>query len=138
MAEDFGTYPHVIFNVPGGRIDIPNQGAGIRYAPGWDGWHNDMAVFPLTDPEEPSPARQLVAPLGAQRYQIFRGSGEVGRQFTFVGYGGTGTGATGWQYSEEPAPRRVGSNRFDDDWTLFHQGGPVNLPQRIVRGRPRR
>src|SRR5207248_4721655 len=53
---------------------------------------------------------------------------------TFVGYGGTGTGATGWQYSEEPAPRRVGSNRFDDDWTLFHQGGPVNLPQYAAPG----
>jgi hypothetical protein len=78
--------------------------ANITIHPAWGGNSNisagnDLAIFTLTDPDDPAPDRRLVAPFGAQRYPLFTGS-VTGETFTVVGYGETGTGATGQQANE--------------------------------------
>src|SRR5262249_41948091 len=79
---------------------------------------SDIAILRLTDQERgfEQPNRQLVAPFGAQRYQLYDGLDEVGQTFTIVGYGVAGTGATG--VSPDPASagtKRWGKNRWDAD-----------------------
>ena len=78
--------------------------ANITVHPAWGGNDNisagnDLAIFTLTDPNDPAPDRRLVAPFGAQRYPLFTGD-VTGETFTVVGYGETGTGATGQQSNE--------------------------------------
>jgi secreted trypsin-like serine protease len=47
--------------------------------------NNDLALVWLTD----------TAPMDANRYDIYRGSDEIGQSFTMVGYGKTGTESAG-------------------------------------------
>ena len=56
------------------------------------------------------------APVGAERYQLYRTADELGKSFTLVGYGKPGTGATGTLsgYSGEPI-RQKATNVFDAD-----------------------
>lgn len=54
-------------------------------------------------------------PLGANRYDIYRDSNEMGQDFTLVGYGQLGTGATGAVTSNTAALRVQAHNTFDAD-----------------------
>lgn len=65
--------------------------------------------------------RNIIAPFGAQRYSLFTGN-PVGREYTMVGYGQTGVGASGAQ-NGTAGIKRSGMNRFD-----FAQNGdgPTN------------
>jgi secreted trypsin-like serine protease len=61
------------------------------------------------------------APLGAERYGIYREADEVGQQITVVGYGRNGTGSTGaTSNGDTPPPRLKAANRFDADAALLN------------------
>jgi hypothetical protein len=63
------------------------------------GQGNDLSIFRLTDQVAPAVNRRLIAPFGAQGYNLFTGN-PIGQNFTVVGYGETGTGNTGQQTNE--------------------------------------
>jgi hypothetical protein len=68
--------------------------------------NNDLAIVWLASS----------ATLVAQRYNLYRGSDEVGQTFNFAGYGQPGTGATGEMSSYSGKPlRQKASNQFDAD-----------------------
>jgi hypothetical protein len=127
-------------NVP---ITVP--AAHITVHPNWNGNAlngNDLAVLRLTDqaPGFQSPDRHVVAPFGAQRYGLYTGSDELGQTFTVVGYGRTGTGATG--YSGAAGTKRAGQNRWDADanvhrnevQVVFISGSPTGGTFRLSFG----
>lgn len=83
---------------------IANTTTNVSIPPAWNGnWMaNDVAIIRL-------PA---LAPLGAQRYDLFRsGNGnEVGQTFTIAGYGNTGTGVDPDGSGPALAGHRPGTN----------------------------
>jgi hypothetical protein len=108
----------VTFDLPGRSIDMVVPADAISVHPGWQGRTvfdvgNDLAVLTL-------PALAPSGPMGtgAERYQLYRNSDEVGQVFEFVGYGRTGTGTTGGQ-AGTAGTKRSGQNRFDADASLL-------------------
>src|SRR5262245_8080503 len=92
----------VQFDLPGGPITIRDIPAtNITLHPAWDGDEPDMAVIHLP----------VVAPAGAERYDIYRGHDEGGKVMTVAGYGATGTGTTGEDGTF--GKKRCGLNRYD-------------------------
>ncbi len=81
---------------------------------------NDIALLPLPDPVTPKPDRVMVAPFGAERHGLYAGTDELGKEFTAVGYGRTGTGYSGGNAGTSGA-KRVGHNTFDADAALLAQ-----------------
>jgi len=83
---------------------------------------DDIAINPAYDPDNDNNDLALVwlsesAPEDADRYSIYRESDEIGKSFTMVGYGMSGTGTTGAiinNYSADPV-RWKAENRFDAD-----------------------
>ena len=68
--------------------------------------NNDLAIVWLSIP----------ASVGANRYNIYRSSDEIGQSFTILGYGQTGLGSTGATGNDTSSPIRLkASNRFDTD-----------------------
>ena len=127
------TAAHVLCDAAGNLIatsiliDFPNPagGAAIEYTctqayilPGFNGNPltngHDLAIVTL-----PSQA-----PASAERYQIYTGS-PVGQDFTFVGYGETGTGALG-ETAGTWGTERIGSNQWVADATVLG-GAPDGL-----------
>ncbi len=94
-------------------ITVPQ--ADYRIHSGWNGTAgagNDVALLLLPELAPSGPGD-----MGADRYDIYRTSDEVGNIFTFVGYGATGTGASGHDGSF--GTKRLGQNRIDalSAWT---------------------
>lgn len=79
--------------------------------PGYDeDSNNDLAIVWLQRP----------APLLADRYTIYRSADEIGQSFEFVGYGASGSGASGWQERDSAASQRLRAmNTFDADAALL-------------------
>jgi hypothetical protein len=76
----------------------------------------DIALWKLVDPVNQQPNRLLVAPFGAQQYQLYTATNEVSNpqtQVTIVGYGRTGVGATGDQGAASGGTKRMGQNAID-------------------------
>ena len=68
--------------------------------------NNDMAIVWLNGH----------APVGAERYDLYRDSNEIGQTMTMVGYGVPGTGAAGISTNYSAAPiRQIAYNQFDAD-----------------------
>lgn len=67
---------------------------------------NDLAIIWLPQ----------AAPVLAERYELYREGDEVGKAFTLVGYGQSGTGNTGFQ-ENTGGVRLTAQNRFDADAT---------------------
>lgn len=91
---------------------------------------NDIAIYRLTD-QEPGfeqADRLLVAPFGAQPFELYKGTNEVGQTFALVGYGLTGTGTAG-AGPGTVGTKRSGSNRFDADGSIYR-----SEVQRVVFG----
>jgi hypothetical protein len=86
-----GVLVPISFTVPANQV-IVHPGWGGN---GMIGGGNDLAVIPLVDQINPVANRHEIAPFAAQRYAIYGGQDEVTKEFTVVGYGETGTGATG-------------------------------------------
>jgi len=87
--------PHdVRFEVVGGDEHVMVNGTQITMHPNYPGFPSaeyDLAVMRLTD----ASGRHVIAPVTAQRYDIYRNRDEVGKVVQFLGYGGRGTGETG-------------------------------------------
>ncbi len=81
--------------------------AKILAHPSYDSQSNhDLALVWLSAP----------APSAADRYGLYRDSNEIGRAFTLVGFGKTGTGQTGITSNESSPPIRLkAENQFDAD-----------------------
>jgi hypothetical protein len=97
-------------------INVPkNVIGGAQYQvqhSAFAGFLNDIGLLVLTDQVNSAPDRLLVAPYTAQQYTLYNGNpAEVSQQFTMVGYGDTGTGATG--SNQAGGTKRAGQNRFD-------------------------
>ncbi|MCL2623576.1 MAG: trypsin-like serine protease, partial [Planctomycetaceae bacterium] len=128
------TAAHVVFDDAGSPI--PAQDITVRFdtASGSE-WYNvsqnyvhptytgvyaeevDLAVLTL----------ERLAPLTAQRYDIYRGGDELGSVVTLVGYGRTGTGWTGNVIQD--GLKRSGQNRYEAYGTILD---PVNNPNTLV------
>lgn len=114
------------FDLPSGRISIVVRYSAsldtIEFHPSWTGFTtdgNDVAVMAIPDQDNLNAAnRFMIAPLGADRYLMYPLSNEIGKSFTVVGYGATGTGATG-QQSTVDGLKRVADNEFGADGTGF-------------------
>jgi len=87
--------PRVPLVVPAGNIRVRED-----FNPGT--LLNDIAILELP----------TFAPVEADRYQIYRGSNEIGQAFTIVGYGRVGTGVTGELPNLEGIKHKA-SNRYD-------------------------
>jgi hypothetical protein len=106
VADDFGElvaeYVDVKFELSSGTVYTTVE--DIQIHPQYDGrfWRGyDVAVLELSS----------AAPAPAERYDIYRGTAEIGRQVQLVGYGYTGTGATGADSYD--GFKRDGLNRYD-------------------------
>jgi len=105
----------LIFETLAGTQTINAQGYLLH--PGYDAeGNNDLAIVWLSGS----------APLGAERYGIYREADEVGQQVTLVGYGRNGTGSTGATSSGDALPIRLkAANRFDADAALLSELGSI-------------
>lgn len=93
----------VSFETVAGTQTLTAQGHTLHPAYDGDG-NNDLALVWLSG----------AAPIGADRYGIYRDEDEVGQRMTLVGYGRNGTGNTGATSSEgSPLLRLQAANRFD-------------------------
>ena len=95
----------IYFDMPEGRITIPVTEVYVHqnYA-GFNplaGGGYDIAILTLA----------VAAPPSAERYDIYRDSDEIGKEFTFYGYGEYGNGQVGEVSSD--GYKRVGKNTFD-------------------------
>jgi Ca2+-binding RTX toxin-like protein len=115
-VADAGTH-QVLFELPGGNIIIQVPAANIRVHPNYNSTNlaNDIAIMRLP----------VVAPVGAERYDIQRGTGEAGQTIRLVGYGQTGTGTA--FPADVPFAKRSALNRVDTLNTQSHwPGSPPN------------
>ena len=101
----------VRFDLPGRSIEVVVPADRVLIWPGWRGLGaggqpltgaDDLALLDLP----------VLAPFGAGRFDINRRADEVGATYLGVGYGRTGTGATG-AVAGTGGERRFGYNRFD-------------------------
>ncbi len=97
----------VFFDLPTGRSDL--DAAEFYVNPLWNGNYynaNDVAVIKLAGE----------APAAAERYDLYRGSDEIGQIFTKVGYGRSGNGNTGngnTGRTINDGRKRYGQNTYD-------------------------
>ncbi|MCL2117526.1 MAG: trypsin-like serine protease [Planctomycetaceae bacterium] len=80
----------------------------------------DLAILTLSE----------IAPAGAERYDIYRGSDEIGSVQTTVGFGATGTGNSGDIVYD--FQRRWGQNRYDAVGSIFSLYGFDYSPNLLV------
>jgi subtilisin-like proprotein convertase family protein/secreted trypsin-like serine protease len=99
-----------------GRVSL--TATEIIIHPNWNGdifAGNDIAIIVLPE----------TAPLEANRYDIYRGAGELGKETTLVGYGNTGLGF------EDPALfdglKRIAYNTFDAYGEALNGKSPVDF-----------
>ena len=107
----------VTFEMPGRDITINSDQFSIH--PLWSGsvrQGNDIAVITL----------DAMAPIDAERYEIYTDGNEEGQVFTMVGYGRTGTGNSG-NIPGSGGTKRLGQNRWDKDATAL-MNNPINVP----------
>lgn len=99
---NLATSVSAVFHLPGGNqtvsCDFVDIGTGYN---GNSYLGNDIAVLRMTQ----------TAPSGASRFDIYRGSNELGQIASMSGYGRSGTGLTGSVLAS--GTKRNGSNRID-------------------------
>lgn len=104
----------VRFELPAGLLDMTVPLDHVFIWPGWTGVGgeaepgtnaNDIALITL-------PALAPSGPGGAERFDLYRGTAELGNEFLAVGYGRTGDGFNG-NVEGTSGTRRYGYNRFD-------------------------
>jgi hypothetical protein len=95
----------VIFRVSGGDQTFAFSAADVSIHPSYTGSPavGDYAIVRLAS----------LAPSTANPRHIHRGTSELGQVVSLIGYGLSGTGATGWTIDD--GQRRAGNNRLDVD-----------------------
>ncbi|MDR1958716.1 MAG: trypsin-like serine protease [Planctomycetaceae bacterium] len=98
----------VSFELPSGMVTIPAAEIFVHntYNGDYTGT-TDLAIIRL----------ETTAPESVERYDIYRGSGEMSSIVTKVGYGTTGTGATGGTTVD--LLKRSGLNRYEANGSIF-------------------
>ena len=93
----------VFLSLPGSETTL--SAAALTLHPGYEtvNNNNDLAIIRLSDP----------APVGAERFDIYRDRDEVGQSVTLIGYGAPATGAGGLTSGSETPTKRGGTNRID-------------------------
>jgi hypothetical protein len=100
FAQGSGT-PSIRFDLPSGPFLTYAESVTIHPQYDASATANDLALVWLDQ----------AAPLQADRYELYRGTDELGKPLTLVGYGKTGTGSTG---ETTDAPYRMkAQNQFD-------------------------
>jgi Ca2+-binding RTX toxin-like protein len=107
------------------RFDLPKGSQGVAVAqifvhPDWKSGaddDNDLAIVRL--------ARS--APDTADRYELYTTTNEIGKTFTRVGYGTSGTGVKGEVSEEDALIKRFGTNTYDALGDIYTQI-PATLP----------
>lgn len=103
LFDHGSTAATVHFETVAGSQSISSRRVLVNPAYDSDG-NNDLALVWLSTP----------APRSAERYALYRGSDEIGKTFSFVGYGEPGTGSGGSLADDAGAPvRRKALNQFD-------------------------
>ena len=109
LTTEEGTYDAdnvtVVFELPGRTYEMGPINAGLYVHPDWDPTGiagNDIAVIELP----------VEAPREANRYDIYRNAGEVGKNGVKAGYGRPGTGADG-SANIPSGTKRFGWNKYD-------------------------
>jgi Ca2+-binding RTX toxin-like protein len=115
----------VRFDLPSGTLPVHNIPANnVVVHPGWDGYANDIALITL-------PALAPVGRGGANRFDIYRSTDEIGKPLRVVGYGATGCGtpcdpdALGPMILQQAGHdnsfgvKRQGGNQFDSTHSTF-------------------
>ncbi|TAD74918.1 MAG: hypothetical protein EA001_15075 [Oscillatoriales cyanobacterium] len=109
----------VFFDLPEGRVSAKVRQVIVN--PNWNSndpdSNNDVAILWL----------ERTAPDTADRYDIYRGSDEVGQIATLVGYGQPGIGSQGELTGTFPATRRSGTNRIDALGDVFNRDSGVDV-----------
>jgi len=108
---------NVHFDLPGGRISyfVPPQ--NIYISPKWTGVDADGGI-PIDGEDFAILTLPSLAPSGiggADRYDLYRKTDELGQGFVVVGYGRSGIGLDGAYADDKADVRRYGFNRFDTD-----------------------
>jgi Trypsin len=121
LTDDSGNITAVssfsLFQTPFGTKSLPSVGFTVH--PNWNGdfnTGNDLAIIRLGQ----------LAPLGADGYEIYRASDEVGQTVTKAGYGLSGTGDTGTTLPN--GTKRSGLNTYDalgDVFTSVLSSAPI-------------
>lgn len=101
------------FDLPTGRVEVPATQVIVHPSYNDDLNINDVALVQLQ-----------FTPTGLEGFEIYTGSDEIGQMATLVGYGRTGTGATG-ETTTGSDLKRQGQNRYDTTATVF--GGPSTI-----------
>jgi Ca2+-binding RTX toxin-like protein len=94
----------IVFDLPSGQKTVAV--AQIFVHPGYTAGNdddNDLAIVRLAQS----------APNEAERYDLYTETNEIGKTFTRVGYGVSGTGSKGEIKDEEGSIKRFGSNTYD-------------------------
>lgn len=119
QGEITSTFTDVTFELLDGEIarDITLRVPRSHYRvhPSYNGSvlaGSDLAMLILPDPVRPGAARQMIAPFGAERYELYQGTDEIDQVFTAVGYGRTGIGELG-SLDGTSGNKRIGQNRFE-------------------------
>ncbi|TAF50501.1 MAG: hypothetical protein EAZ61_12590, partial [Oscillatoriales cyanobacterium] len=102
----------IVFDLPSGQQTVAV--AQIFVHPGYTAGNdddNDLAIVRLAQS----------APNEAERYELYTTPDEVGKTFTRVGYGTSGTGATGEVKDEEVSIKRFGLNIYDALGDIYTQ-----------------
>lgn len=101
--------------------------AKITRHPGYDTQsNNDIALVWL----------ETAAPVTANRYSLYRDSNEIGKSFTLVGFGKTGTGNTGVTSPDSAMPIRLkAENQFDADATALKDALGASMGWTPLAGR---
>jgi len=102
----------IVFDLPSGQQTVAVAQIFVHsgYTAGDDD-DNDLAIVRLAQS----------APNEAERYELYTETNEVGKTFTRVGYGVSGTGATGELKDEEESIKRFGSNTYDALGDIYTQ-----------------
>ncbi len=117
----------VRFDLPTGSVAMTVPISKIQIHPTWSRppgdprGHVDLAILELPE----------IAPASAERYELYRTLDEVGRVFSFVGYGQSGSGETADDPDTFDGQKRLGMNRFDCIFTTslaadFDSGSPAD------------
>ena len=112
VGADSSTNVSASFETPAGTHTI-----GVTQAQSLTSWvaasdTDDVLLLTLSE----------TAPVDANRYDLYRGTDEVGQSFVMVGYGVSGTGDTGKQSEvASSALRRYAENRFDGQMSTLKQ-----------------
>lgn len=115
IGNGYISAPDVRFDLPSGSFVFETQASDLTF-------HQSFKNLSASDEDGEQAGFDIailrlpaIAPIGAQRYDLYTDQDQVGQPVTFVGYGRTGQGSTGQDAGppDTAGVRRFGSNTID-------------------------